>query len=418
MGKDFNRGDMKEPWQSVSYAMSNAHPGDTIFMRAGDYTSDKDVVDSQRFVVPSGTDLADGAITLAGYPGEVVNWIPPAGVAPIRLTETNPSYLIFKNFSISGVNQTDSRFEPELIYTSNFSHHCRFQNLELGHCMINAISWSTKGTGVNGGYAPYSSYHQLIDCVIHHAGAGTWDGGHGGPGRNNGYGCYTFTDNNLFLRNVWRDGYAYGMNVYGSFNDIVGNIAYNNGTRGGTTFGINVGSNAYSQGHQGAHSKNNRLWNNLVFKNHNSGICIYTETELTELWNNTVFGNQDAGLFFQYLYSARVGNNISFGNGVEVADYSPGLVEYITNLFEDPSFVDPANDDYHLLNTSKAISRGTTIDFVPHDADAYARPQGSAYCIGAYEFRESNPDPIDPIPPTDEGCCCCCKCNSAKKVRR
>ena len=48
-------------------------------------------------------------------------------------------------------------------------------------------------------------------------------------------------------------------------------------------------------------------------------------------------------------------------------------------------FVDPANDDFHLLFNSPAIDAGTNTG-VATDYDGTARPQGAAYDIGAYEY--------------------------------
>jgi hypothetical protein len=418
-GNDSNRGDYKEPWVSVAYAMSQAFPGDTVFMRDGIYETDMDVVDTQRFVVNAGENFGTGAIILAGYPGENIKWLPPSGIFPIRLTYPyKVSYIIFKNFSIDGSNQPDvPDGTPNLIYTSSGCHHCRFQNMDIGNCMIDTIGFSTANVG------PYTTAHEVIDCIIHDAGLGTWDSGHGGPGHNNGYGTYDITDGNLYLRNIWKNNCGFTMNIYGSDHLIVGNWLYGNGRRGGSSAAINIGSRAYGDTYpelpERALSKNNKIWNNVAFKNYWNAIQIYTESLNTEAWNNTLYKNGGYGVFSQYNGAARVGNNIAFANqSGEMIEYSPGTIEYITNLQDDPLFVDPENDDYHLKSQSNAINTGTTIDFVERDRDGFQRPQGNAYCIGAYEFRDDNPDPIDPIIPPDNGCCCCCSCSSKRGRRR
>ena len=50
-----------------------------------------------------------------------------------------------------------------------------------------------------------------------------------------------------------------------------------------------------------------------------------------------------------------------------------------------PQFVDPANQDYHLLASSPAIDAGTNTG-VATDYDGIPRPQGAGYDIGAYEY--------------------------------
>ena len=54
----------------------------------------------------------------------------------------------------------------------------------------------------------------------------------------------------------------------------------------------------------------------------------------------------------------------------------------------DPLFVS-VGTDYHLQSGSPLIDAGTTIASVTTDKDGVARPQGSAYDIGAYEVSGS-----------------------------
>jgi len=71
-----------------------------------------------------------------------------------------------------------------------------------------------------------------------------------------------------------------------------------------------------------------------------------------------------------------------------------------------PLFVNPGNatiDNLTMVNAalqsgSPAIDAGMTIADVTNDYVGTARPQGSAYDIGAFE---SVPSPSKPLPPTD-----------------
>jgi len=52
-----------------------------------------------------------------------------------------------------------------------------------------------------------------------------------------------------------------------------------------------------------------------------------------------------------------------------------------------PMFVSSSTPyDFHLQSGSPAIDAGLTLSQVPYDFDGTARPQGSAYDIGAYEY--------------------------------
>ncbi len=66
-------------------------------------------------------------------------------------------------------------------------------------------------------------------------------------------------------------------------------------------------------------------------------------------------------------------------------------------LNTNPQFVNPGSKDYHLKSTSSAIDAGVNLgNLVPNDFDGIPRPQGAGYDIGAYEYNStvSSPTPI------------------------
>ena len=73
--------------------------------------------------------------------------------------------------------------------------------------------------------------------------------------------------------------------------------------------------------------------------------------------------------------------NLFFGSTIT----SAGLIIHGAHSFvNDPRFVDPPADDYHLAAISAAIDRGVDAG-VYADLDGNPRPQGAGYDIGAYE---------------------------------
>jgi hypothetical protein len=56
------------------------------------------------------------------------------------------------------------------------------------------------------------------------------------------------------------------------------------------------------------------------------------------------------------------------------------------NLTSNPLFVNASANDFHLTSGSPAKGAGATLPEVPCDFDGNARPAGSAYDIGAYEY--------------------------------
>jgi hypothetical protein len=55
----------------------------------------------------------------------------------------------------------------------------------------------------------------------------------------------------------------------------------------------------------------------------------------------------------------------------------------------DPKLVDVAANDFRLTAGSPLIDAGATLAEATVDFDGLARPRGSGYDIGAYEFRSS-----------------------------
>jgi len=90
-----------------------------------------------------------------------------------------------------------------------------------------------------------------------------------------------------------------------------------------------------------------------------------------------------------------VENNISYGNsGGNFQNNGSGTTQ-ITNLFgtTDPLFVDAATGNFHLQSGSPAIEAGTATNAPSTDFAGNARPQGSSYHIGAYEYVSAAPTP-------------------------
>ncbi len=313
-GADSNAGTIDAPWRTLRYAVSRLTAGDTLYIRGGVYNSGADTIDSQAAPVPSGSSWSS-AITIAAQPGEAVAIRPPDGSPAIRLTTGAPHYLIFQDLILDMSQQADNTTpgiadSSEAIYVAGGAHHIRFQRLDVGFTMSNAIQWSTNGVGPS-----FSSFLELLDSRVHHAGGASGDSNHGGDGINNGYGIYTFTDDNLLAGNEFYNNNGYAVVLYGSRNTIRNNTIHDNGLRGGTNYGIVIGSSAYP-----LTSADNVVRDNTVFNNR-GGIQIYTNAENTKVTNNTVYDNQPlAGIFIQYARNSMVANNRVFGNGDNVVD--------------------------------------------------------------------------------------------------
>jgi len=210
---------------------------------------------------------------------------------------------------------------------------------------------------------------------------------------------------------------------------IENNIAWNNGTAGGSAINLD-----------GVQSSIVR--NNLLYNNHASGIACFQIDGAAgpsgmQILNNTVdmASNGRWALLFKsstgvntvrnnILYNRNTAHGgIVFGDSNDVAntdsDYnildavSPddggtrvtlaawqaaghethSLSATLVSLFVNPGM------DYHLLPTSPAVDHGTALANVPFDLEGHSRPAGAGFDIGCYEYVAPTPTSLYTVTP-------------------
>jgi parallel beta-helix repeat protein len=240
-------------------------------------------------------------------------------------------------------------------------------------------------------------------------------------------------DNPIIRYNVCHDNNGCGIHMNGDESmggdglitnaTVEGNIIYGNGAAGGS--GINCDGVA-----------NSKIFNNLIYDNHASGISLYRidasdGSYNTKVYNNTIINAPDGRWCVNIGLSSEadsVYNNIlitlhswrgsiSVSNesltgfysdynilldrmSVDGGDSRINLSEWRALGYDNHSmlansmhhiFADWENGNYHLLPTSQAVDSGTSIVsvFVKNDLDGVSRPFGDEYDIGAYEYNPS-----------------------------
>lgn len=166
--------------------------------------------------------------------------------------------------------------------------------------------------------------------------------------------------------------------------------------------------------HQGAYSgfSNSLIANNtFAYNERGSGVVIWLANPGANVTNDTVRNNifynngvKDGAAIIETQGIARldcggghvINNNLfysSFGqaqvnNGFVIAGCGTYNCAANNIAQADPLFVNPANEDYSLRGNSPAINAGLNVPAqgVSSDIMGTARPQGSAYDIGAYEY--------------------------------
>lgn len=204
---------------------------------------------------------------------------------------------------------------------------------------------------------------------------------------------------------------------------VAGNIIHDNGTSGGSAINMDC-------------VQDSKIFNNLIYNNHATGIALYQidgaeGSKNNKIFNNTIVHPSD-GRWALLIVNGSTGNTVynnilinhhsyrgsicidnSSANGL-VSDYNL-LVNRLSNndgnsnmnltawqslgydihsfiaQNDNQIFVDPASSNFHLLQASQPFNRGTSLvsAVVNLDIDGVTRPQGSGYDIGAYEFMSS-----------------------------
>jgi len=349
-------------------------PGDTLYIRQGTYT---DQIDPAYNTIPIGGPSWANAITIAGYPGEVVT-ISDGIAIQDNLNLSIVAYLIFDNFT------------TPVLWIGGNSHHIRFSNCDVpGAPSANNIM--TQST---------TSYIEVLKCRVHNAPVGA----------SSAYGFYIAGHNHLFDGNTVYNNTGSAFCLYHSgSSDVHDNIVRNNLIYG----------NAYDDGARNndnaalllASGDNNQAYNNILYGNGNinhanagggggGGLGVSYGCTNCKIYNNTIYGNVGIGLSITNSPNTDMKNNIIFGNGINrIVDWggSAGSTS-TTNLCGDNTgmscilttnlkFVNAASNDFHLQASSPTIDAGTTVSVVTTDFDGVSRPQGSAYDIGAYEYK-------------------------------
>jgi hypothetical protein len=157
---------------------------------------------------------------------------------------------------------------------------------------------------------------------------------------------------------------------------VYNNLIYNN-CQNPPSYGA-AGIQMSGSGHQIYH---NVIYNNTIpstAKYPNAANMGYGGTATFK--NNIVYNNA----------TQRLGNIYSTSTGTIDNNYvyptSRGLTGTNAITVSDPKLTDPANGDFTLQSDSPLIDTGVTLALVTDDFAGTARPQGSAYDIGAYEF--------------------------------
>ena len=180
-----------------------------------------------------------------------------------------------------------------------------------------------------------------------------------------------------------------GMQAYSEYGGTISNVRFFNSCCWGNTIG-------YIDVFKADLISNVQLINNTFFQNNEVEIYHYgTASQYSNCVsrNNLIYGRQGTGYQLEIapnnpaLTGLTIDHNLYFNGSTSASTYYSGNV-YGTNAikFVDPKMANPSGQDFTLTVTSPAINAGSTTLAPTTDAAGLVRPQGTAPCIGAYEY--------------------------------
>ncbi|MDH4079254.1 MAG: right-handed parallel beta-helix repeat-containing protein [Nitrospira sp.] len=363
-GSDSNSGTSSSPFKTFAKAVKPLKPGDTLYIRAGTWTQQLDLMRDNK----SGTSSA--YIKIAGYPGEKVTIryadSITSGYGPIK-ARGNRGYFIFENLVLDGSVSTNNTHWQ----IRDGNHHFILRNLEIKNFKGNGLF--IKANNV-----------QVINCSIHHQIQYS---------TSRVYGIYFNGANGVIQGNKIYSNPGGGLTLYpGPISNLVvrGNAIYDNNSMANS----NVGG-ILLWGSSSSIISNTQIYNNLVYRNatastsgNASGIMIGPYTSGTKVWNNTSYKNKRYGVQIGHDTTTKntvVQNNISYANGTGNYINVGSGTTYTNNLTTDPKFVSASSNNFQLQSSSPAANTGVTLSSVPNDYRNVARPKGAKHDIGGYE---------------------------------
>jgi parallel beta-helix repeat protein len=362
-------------YSTIQNAANVVVAGDVVYVRSGTYGN---------VWINGKNGAADAWITFTPYPGETVTidgYSNAYANGTNDWTVTDCTYIVIDGFILTSSDpKIDSALFAQYSQTLSNSGFKIEGTSNYVHIDHNTIYHTGGGGFLTTHNAEYIQIHGnlIYDVGLSHR----------------GYGMYLQGQHYTVSGNTVVHSYGHGIHVYNEEADQPGyyiiekNVIYNNGhndygagyippyDEDGQTFGCGIIAVL------GSDDQSTIIRNNIVYDNLQSGIRV--EANGAKVYNNTVYSNDDYGIYVSNWWTNPVlsRNNILYLN---TDGNSFGTSTQDHNLTTDPSFVN-APTDFYLLSSSSAIGTGATLTEVTTDIDGTARPQGTGYDIGAYEY--------------------------------
>ncbi len=385
------------PKLTLDSALMCVSAGSTLWVRGGTY--DEHISNN----VPSGTSWSN-KVRIAAYPAETV-WIKPTSNDATNSSiyfSSGQQYIEFDGINIDATTVGPGGSQVHAgIFLDNRPVEQQPGVIEPNYIRFKNFEFKNHGNPGGGGAAISlgGNHHEVINAVVH---------GTGGP-----YAFYVSGNYTLIDHCEAYDTSFYGMQIYSDHLDSTGwptgNVVRNStfhDINESQFFGVNDVANRL--GGVQVFGIANEVYNN-VFYNISLARSGYVpgsqiaisgyQAQSSLVYNNTVYGNQTACIDMKTDSQTTgniVRNNICYGNSDNsVVSGTAGTADH--NLTSgNPLFVNALTFNFRLSSTSSpAYNTGTTVTTatfpatagtsVSTDPDGTARPQSTAFDIGAFE---------------------------------
>jgi hypothetical protein len=416
---DWSGTSLSTPWKTIQKAANTATAGDTVYFRKGTYRGN---------LIPANSGSLGNYITFAAYPGENVTLTHNPSQDEYVVNLKGKSYIMIDGFILEG-NWTGSWVEGYLSGNNNIIKNNIMQNClrtKHGIYVSQGTHWQIINNTIHHGQ-PNASGSQGTDAISLHSNYHLVEGNHVENAEHAAVGAaasYIVIRNN-YLSNAYNQvansgGITGDKRILWENNTFIGSLSVprDNGEAQGlqlnsqdTIVRHNVFYNAYSGGFEvscymtDGEAKDvhgNRLYNNVVFGNHDAGIKVF-RYESGAVMSDNIFKNNVArrnrynrddsrkqqlyfgdyatgAVNFDYIVTSNKFINNAFSAETQNAnaiggtsDIGPEIVHNLTwwqnnypanianNIETDPKFVDENQHDFYLRADSPLIDAGTQL---------------------------------------------------------
>ncbi len=411
-GNDINSGTETLPWKTIQKAANTLIAGDTALIKSGTYNERVIIQNSgspNNFIVFSnyqndnvivdGNGISWGSTWNGLFDISGKNYIQVEGLTVMNAdyggiwVENSDQIVIRNNYTYnsfsSGIgvwyssNITIENNEVELACNDGEQECITIAN--SNNCEISKNNVHDNGLGTEGGEGidikEGSHDVNVFQNEVHHL--------------NNRLGIYAdawdlHTYNINFFQNRVHHCSEAGIAVASENGGLIENvIIYNNIVYNNKYDGIELG--AWSDiGFTGVKPIkdvtiiNNTCYNNGAYDNGWAyGINIDNPDAQNVIIRNNICSENSAQIAIQQIgLGGVVDHNLIFGNNT-----ASGTLTGSDSIIGDPLFINPIQNDFHLMFNSPAIDTGSSINAPNFDFDSLPRPNNGSIDVGAYEFN-------------------------------